>query len=547
MKHLFYSFCYCVSFILCVNPACAGVYTPYFATMGTANSVESYAYVVGQAISNVVNEKRDGHNVYVNAETTGGSTFNVIQITLKDHQLGIVDIDTLNQAHAGAIQYLNHNAKGRLASVLNVDSNQTTLVADVDIDEDVIYVIVRELFENFETFRSSHSSLSGLTKEAMIEGLVPPVHPGVLKYLNEIGRPDDINDNGSDEPDYIISDTGIERCFADQYNHGDVCPDVGYGYYGQDGNYQGDLSNFQNNGDGTVTDTNTHLMWQRQAADTNGDGNAGDPSLDRLNWESAKNFCENLSFAGYEDWRLPTVSEFYSLIDFNSRESLQSFYTLFDYHTVGQHWTVNTRSSESACEVDNYYRDFSCGTIRSVSRQTRCVRGSGLRGDRFVDNGDGTVTDQQTGLVWQKVAADFDEDNELTNGDTTTWKNALKYCEELYLGSSSGWRLPNIRELTSLLDTNIAEKPWYNEVFLPRYIPAYGSYLSTYWSSSPKVNVNGSVYELNFYNGFSQATAIRYNPQAMVRCLKIARARTDNDEKHFPWSIFLLLTTEDEQ
>ena len=62
---------------------------------------------------------------------------------------------------------------------------------------------------------------------------------------------------------------------------------------------------------------------------------------------------------------------------------------------------------------------------------------------RFMDNGDGTVTDNLTGLIWTK-------DTNIA-GESMIWQEALDYCEELSLGAcGDNWRLPNIREARSL-------------------------------------------------------------------------------------------------
>ena len=66
----------------------------------------------------------------------------------------------------------------------------------------------------------------------------------------------------------------------------------------------------------------------------------------------------------------------------------------------------------------------------------------------FVDNGNGTVTDTASGLIWQQ---DGPRD---VHGIYVkmTWKEALAYCEALDLGSETDWRLPTIKELVSLVD-----------------------------------------------------------------------------------------------
>jgi hypothetical protein len=61
---------------------------------------------------------------------------------------------------------------------------------------------------------------------------------------------------------------------------------------------------------------------------------------------------------------------------------------------------------------------------------------------RWVDNGDGTMTDNCTGLMWQQQ----------TSGGTFTWRQALQYCEDLTFAGHGDWRLPNVLELLSIVD-----------------------------------------------------------------------------------------------
>jgi len=61
----------------------------------------------------------------------------------------------------------------------------------------------------------------------------------------------------------------------------------------------------------------------------------------------------------------------------------------------------------------------------------------------FTDNGNGTITDSDTTLMWQK------EDDDTRR----TWEQAITYCEGLSLGTYSDWRLPNIKELRTIVDT----------------------------------------------------------------------------------------------
>lgn len=87
---------------------------------------------------------------------------------------------------------------------------------------------------------------------------------------------------------------------------------------------------------------------------------------------------------------------------------------------------------------------------------------------RFVDNGDGTVTDTCTGLMWQKDTGNNEE--ELLRC------NALSYCEDLELGGHADWRLPNVREMHSIVDYGRRG---------PARDPVFGALVSDfYWSST---------------------------------------------------------------
>jgi hypothetical protein len=99
--------------------------------------------------------------------------------------------------------------------------------------------------------------------------------------------------------------------------------------------------------------------------------------------------------------------------------------------------------------------------------------------NRFVDNGDGTVTDNCTGLMWQKDSADVNGNGQSTDEDNLTWCDALTYCENLRLAGHDDWRLPNVRELQSIVD--------YGR-FGPSIDPVFGAFSAWYWSSTSHPN-----------------------------------------------------------
>lgn len=104
--------------------------------------------------------------------------------------------------------------------------------------------------------------------------------------------------------DYKLPDTGIQKCYDNTQEI--TCPNPGQAFYGQDAQYQGVQLAYKDNGDGTVTDLNTGLMWQEP--DAGGE----------RNWQKANDFCEALVLpsGGYSDWRLPACGELISLPDF---------------------------------------------------------------------------------------------------------------------------------------------------------------------------------------------------------------------------------------
>jgi len=111
---------------------------------------------------------------------------------------------------------------------------------------------------------------------------------------------------------------------------------------------------------------------------------------------------------------------------------------------------------------------------------------------RLVDNGDGTITDNCTGLMWQQNTADLDGDGDIDKADRAKWQDALKYCEGLVLAGHDDWRLPNIRELESILDYTRCE---------PAIDPIFGGVPDWYWSSSVRVEDTYWAWNVNFWSG----------------------------------------------
>jgi len=81
--------------------------------------------------------------------------------------------------------------------------------------------------------------------------------------------------------DYQLPDTGIDKCYDDEEEI--TCPSPGEPFYGQDAQYDGPQLSYQDNGDGTVSDLNTGLMWQQSDDET------------ERTWQEALDYCEALT------------------------------------------------------------------------------------------------------------------------------------------------------------------------------------------------------------------------------------------------------------
>ncbi|MFB0555100.1 MAG: TAXI family TRAP transporter solute-binding subunit [Phycisphaerae bacterium] len=64
---------------------------------------------------------------------------------------------------------------------------KATFVTSKNVDDDIVYAITKEVFDNFEDFKSLHPSYKVLTKQSMLKGLTAPIHKGALKYYREAG------------------------------------------------------------------------------------------------------------------------------------------------------------------------------------------------------------------------------------------------------------------------------------------------------------------------------------------------------------------------
>jgi hypothetical protein len=166
--------------------------------------------------------------------------------------------------------------------------------------------------------------------------------------------------------------TGQTICLNYSYPPPIPCDDAEFP--GQDGFYHAGCPSqgrFMDNGDGTITDNCTGLMWQKDTADVSGNGLIGDSEEDGLFWPDALKYCESLNFAGHTDWRLPNVRELQSIVDYGRWDpAIDPVFTAVS----DDYWSSSSDLSESDDSLNPWRVRFDAGYVDSW----------GVTGDHFI-------------------------------------------------------------------------------------------------------------------------------------------------------------------
>jgi len=305
---------------------------------------------------------------------------------------------------------------------------------------------------------------------------------------------------------YPIVDTGVETFYDNnqQINK----PEKGEPFYGQDAHFKGNQPLYQDNNDGTITDKVSGLMWQKVLFDK------------KYSYYDAKNIADTANNAGYNDWRLPTIKELYSLIMFygediigfhqESTSQLHPFlnneYFDFRYGNINKNErTIDAQYASSTIYLGKTMNgnstvfgvNFADGRIKGypISSphgkklfEVRLVRGNSQYGiNNFTNNGNGTITDKATGLMW----CAYDSKQGMNWEDALTWVQQKN--KENYLGYTD-WRMPDAKELQSIVDYSHAptadQSPAINPLFKCTAIVSENGSTDYpfYWTSTTHIN-----------------------------------------------------------
>jgi hypothetical protein len=358
------------------------------------------------------------------------------------------------------------------------------------------------------------------------------------------------NGNCNNNLYFPLPDTNLRVCHQDSPEGSDgtiLCPGQPgnsdcseVDYCGQDAQYGWDLHNppeerfKMENGDNSenmVKDRITGLSWQlcsRGQSGTNCNGTALTST-----WHEAANYCEQSTWGGYEDWKLPNRYELQSIVDYgttspaintevfiNSPSHFQENYDMWwiecvwsasDYHndtTAAWALMVNSGDISQGSGLEYHLHDKDASGWPGC--YTRCVRASNVQQEyrRFIaDNSileEPIVADRITSLIWQRCSAGQNGSQCTSDATMTDWKSSLAYCQQLEWAGIKNWRLPNIQEISSLIDSTYS-RPAINSEFFPNtpyYGPITHNNAGQYWSSTGR-SYNSFALYADFTSGFT--------------------------------------------
>ncbi|MFM8472226.1 MAG: DUF1566 domain-containing protein [Candidatus Kapaibacterium sp.] len=275
---------------------------------------------------------------------------------------------------------------------------------------------------------------------------------------------------------------------------------------GEDSDYQINVPAWRVRSAQTAEDKVTGLIWQRT------DGG-------EMTFDAARKYADTLTLDGEKGWRLPTLLEALSIVsmDRNNPALDTSVFT----NTKAEYWWTSQEQPSNTTRVwvtnsgggmGPHVKTETISAGGTKKYQARVVK-TGMQSvmvEHYTDNGDSTVTDNVTGLMWQRYPA----------RDSVPWETALTRAEDARIAGHDDWRLPNLKDLGSLVD-------------ITRNAPAapllFTMQSLRYWTSTAQFKQTANAWFVDFQNSglTSYAAKVRSYPVILVRSTSTATSIPD--------------------
>ena len=259
-----------------------------------------------------------------------------------------------------------------------------------------------------------------------------------------------------------------------------------------------------------VRDNVTGMIWEVKTADNKDSTHTWGSRTSLVTAANAENSGSGL--CGITNWRVPSVNELFSIVNYNNyNPSIDSDY--FPNTAIGSFWSEQKVVSNPDNAWPVFFSDGSniSNSSKSNSRRVRLVSADTVAVS-YTNNNNGTITDNTTGLMWKtcdqgqawdnnNTAANLTDDNCTADSNATdiyNWTAALTEAQNHTFAGYDDWRLPNVKELTSIADYTLS--PSINPVFP-------NANTGNFWSSTLYANASGSTsanpaWRVAFINGF---------------------------------------------
>lgn len=358
-----------------------------------------------------------------------------------------------------------------------------------------------------------------------------------------------------------LADTNLRACMGPAESGADgtiACPGqagapdcADTALCGQDAQYGGDLEAgirfVRGAGEQPeVEDGATGLRWQGCALGLSGQ-DCAEGEARTGDWYTADQACRDSAWGGQAGWRLPTAAELHSIVDFSvtapafdpvafpnspSRfaEDYDAWWTECAWSAdpladdEGVAWALMTNSGDIAEGSGIEYHPHDKEALGWEGCTARCVRGgAALETTRFHAlepvAGEPVVADLATGRMWMACSLGQEGADCAGEAAMVDWAGALAACEGLSWGGQQDWRLPDIKELRSLVD--VARRlPAVDPAIFPNppwYGPSTTQNIGQYWSSTARWYNSFALYvDLGF--GFSHFYVMEEGRH--VRCVR---------------------------